>query len=334
MGAFAFAAHHAADVRFVNLDVIAAREVAADAVAALADHARRAACAGFGRPSRTGSGQAGAGTARPTCRASCWTRDRRPKTTSRQRRMGALHHGTDRQRRLLAARAAGQHARARGQADRLALFLAMRANEAFRPLRALKVARARVIVGEKPLELDQRLGERQVFPLENVGRGGLLPRTKQRWLSKGETRAATTSNKAEKRRIEAPPRSQPKPANAPFSQPLLKKRAGTQSQPCVAGVPARQALSVTGFRDRDRLIHLAVALRDEPGLMLLPSRDFSQRSRASNASASCRSTRRIDALSFESHSSKSRSLSISSPSKGGCVMTKPDFEGGLHVSTR
>lgn len=93
----------------------------------------------------------------------------------RQRRVRALHHGIDRQRSLLAACAAGQDAGSRRQPKRLTLGVAMRADETFGPLRALQVSRASGVILEKLLEVPEGLGERQVFPLEHVSMRGHLP---------------------------------------------------------------------------------------------------------------------------------------------------------------
>jgi hypothetical protein len=168
--ALAFAARHAADVRFVDFDVVAPAEIAADPVAALPDHARPQLVQNLERrfvnreaklPLELHGGNS--------------RRHRRDQIGApkprRQGRVRALHHSPDRQGRLLAALPAGQDAGPRRHAERLALGLAMRANEAFRPLGALKIGRARGIVREKPLEIPQGLGERQMLPLEHVGVG-------------------------------------------------------------------------------------------------------------------------------------------------------------------
>jgi hypothetical protein len=164
------------DPGFVNLDMIAARQVAADPVTPSADHAgaklmqdseRRLVSLDFklalelhGRNARNnGRGQIGA-----------------PKPR-RQWCMRPGHHGPNCQRRLLAAFAAGQDAGPRRHAERLAFFVAMRALKALRPLGTLQISGARGIVREQPLKVPERLGKRQVFPLQHVGvRGhGLSP---------------------------------------------------------------------------------------------------------------------------------------------------------------
>ena len=176
MGTFAFAAQHAADVGFVHFDVIAARQIAADPVTALADHASPQLMQDL--ESGFVSGEAKLALELHGRHAGRHARNEigRPKP-DRQRRMRALHHGIDREGRLLAAGAAGQNASTGRQPERLALLIAMWADEALGPLRSLKVSRARSVVFEQFLKVPQGLGERQVFPLQHVGMGryGSIP---------------------------------------------------------------------------------------------------------------------------------------------------------------
>ena len=169
MGAFALAAHHAADVGFVNLDMIAAPKIPADAVATLADHAR----AQLVQDVEGGFVPAKAKLALELHRRHAGRHARhkvsRPKP-DRQRGFRVLHHGSLHKAGLPAAFPALQDRRAGCDAERLALFLAVRANEAFGPLGTLKVARARRVILEKPLEVPERFREGQVFPLQNIGK--------------------------------------------------------------------------------------------------------------------------------------------------------------------
>lgn len=169
MNALALAARFPADVGFVNLDMIATGQIAADAVAVLPHHSRaelvedlESRLAGqaelaleLNRRNAGRHGRNQIGTPKPR----------------RQRRVRSRHDGPDRQRRLLAAFAASQDGLPRCHAKWLALFVAVRANEALGPLGPFEPSGAGVIVREKPLEVPERLGERQVFPLENVGKG-------------------------------------------------------------------------------------------------------------------------------------------------------------------
>jgi hypothetical protein len=102
--------------------------------------------------------------------------------------MSALHHGIDGQGRLLAAGAARQDAGPRCQPERLALLTAVWADEALRPFRALQISGAGGIVFEQPLEISERFGERQMFPLEYVGVRGHLGSLCQRVPINGEFR--------------------------------------------------------------------------------------------------------------------------------------------------
>ena len=72
--------------------------------------------------------------------------------------MAALHDGPCRQPRLAAAFAAGQDAWPRGDAERFADFPATGAEETAGPLSHFKIAGARRVVREKPLELGRGFG--------------------------------------------------------------------------------------------------------------------------------------------------------------------------------
>lgn len=90
-----------------------------------------------------------------------------------ERRVGALHDRTGRQRHVATALAAAQYAGAGGEPERLCRLLAVWTGEAASPPDALKVGRTSRIVGEHALELRQALGEGQIGTVENVH--GLFP---------------------------------------------------------------------------------------------------------------------------------------------------------------
>lgn len=74
----------------------------------------------------------------------------------------ALHYGAGGQCRVFPAFAAPQDAGASGEAERLALFVALRAGKAEAPAGALKIGSARRIVGEHALKVWQRTREGDV----------------------------------------------------------------------------------------------------------------------------------------------------------------------------
>lgn len=156
------------DVRLVDLDMIAAPKVATDTVAPLADHASPQLMQDLERGFVSSETKLALELHGRHAGRHGGDQIRAPKPR-RQWRVRPLHHGPDRERRLLAALPAGQHASPRSHAERLALLLAVRAIEVLRPLRTLQVPRARGVIGEKPLEVFERLGEQQVFPLGYVG---------------------------------------------------------------------------------------------------------------------------------------------------------------------
>lgn len=84
---------------------------------------------------------------------------------------GPFHHGSGRQSRVLPACPATQNARSRRETVGLARRLAERADELFGPAHAFQVSGASGVIREQFLKLRQGLGERQVFPFENVGEG-------------------------------------------------------------------------------------------------------------------------------------------------------------------
>lgn len=170
LGALTLSAHHATNPSFIYFDVIAAPKVAADPVTTLSDHASAQLVQDLERGFVSREAKLALELNGRHARRHAGNEIGRPKP-DRQRRVRALHHGIDRERRLLAARPARQNAGPRGHAERLALGVAVRANETLGPLRALKIPRARVVVFEQPLEVPERLGERQVFPLEHIGMG-------------------------------------------------------------------------------------------------------------------------------------------------------------------
>ena len=170
LGATTFAAHRTSDVGFVNFDMIATAEVAADPVATLADHTSAELVQDLERGFVPAEAKLPLELHRRHARRHAGNEISGPKPNG-QRRMGALHHGPDSQGRLLAAGPTGQHAGARGEAHGLALFFAVRADEALGPFCALKIPGAGVVIVEQPLEVPERLRERQVLPLENVGEG-------------------------------------------------------------------------------------------------------------------------------------------------------------------
>lgn len=171
MDAFTLAARLAADVDFVNLYVIATGQIATDRIAVRPHHASAELVQNLERGfipakadlplqlnGRYAGRQAGneAGRPKPRC----------------ERRMRPLHHRADRQGRLLATGAAGQYLWPTRQVQhRLALFVAMRALKAFRPLSALKPLGTCRIIREQSLKVPERLRKWQVFPLVNIVRG-------------------------------------------------------------------------------------------------------------------------------------------------------------------
>ena len=93
-----------------------------------------------------------------------------------QRGLGVLHDRPGLERRVLAALPATQHAGARHEAERLPSPTAVGADKPVFPADALKVGRARRVVREQPLELRQRLGERQIGMEEDIRGHDLLRR--------------------------------------------------------------------------------------------------------------------------------------------------------------
>lgn len=170
MDALAFAARHAADVGFVNLDVIVPAQIAADPVPILPHHTRPQLVqdleGGFVPAQSKLALKLHRGHAGRHARNEVGT----PKP-SRQRGVCLLHHGPGRQRMLAAAGSASKDGRARAHAERLALLFAVGADKALGPFGPFKVARARRVIREKLLELRKRLRKRQVFPLEDIGMG-------------------------------------------------------------------------------------------------------------------------------------------------------------------
>jgi len=69
---------------------------------------------------------------------------------------------------LAAARAALQNTRSGGNTEGLADRAAMRADQAIRPAGALKIDRARRVIGKLALKLRERLGENQIVALLDV----------------------------------------------------------------------------------------------------------------------------------------------------------------------
>ena len=92
-----------------------------------------------------------------------------------QRRVRALHDGPGRQPRLTPAFAAGQDARARGDAERFADFPTMGADETLGPSGLFKIAGTGRVVREKPLELGEGFRKGKLGALENVHRHSPLP---------------------------------------------------------------------------------------------------------------------------------------------------------------
>lgn len=80
----------------------------------------------------------------------------------------ALHDRADRQSRLAAASATGQHARPRGDAVRFAHDAAVRTGEPIAPARPFQVGGTGRVIWKKPLKLGKGLRELQVGAVENV----------------------------------------------------------------------------------------------------------------------------------------------------------------------
>ena len=89
-----------------------------------------------------------------------------------QRRAAALHDRADSQSCLASALAACQHARTARNAERFAVRVAARADEAALPARLLEICGAGRIVGEEPLKLRQRPGIRQRRALLHIHHNG------------------------------------------------------------------------------------------------------------------------------------------------------------------
>ena len=89
-----------------------------------------------------------------------------------QRRAAALHDRADSQSCLASALAACQHARTARNAERFAVRVAARADEAALPARLLEICGAGRIVGEEPLKLRQRPGIRQRRALLHIHYNG------------------------------------------------------------------------------------------------------------------------------------------------------------------
>ena len=165
--ASSLAAHRAADVGFVNLDMIAAREVAADPVAPLPDHPG----AQLVQDIEGGFVPAKAKLPLELHRRHAGRHARHKVGTpkpDRKRGFRVLHHGSAHQTRVPLALAAAKHARPAGEAVGLALFGAMLALESSVPADALQIGRARRVIGEKLLKSPQRGREREVVALVNV----------------------------------------------------------------------------------------------------------------------------------------------------------------------
>ena len=96
-----------------------------------------------------------------------------------QGRVAALHDRADGQSRLAAASATGQHARPRGDAERLAHDAAARAGESIAPPSPFQVGGAGGVIGKQLLKLGERPRELQIGAVENVhgSRSMLLSQT-------------------------------------------------------------------------------------------------------------------------------------------------------------
>lgn len=167
LGAATFAAHRATDVGFVNLDMIAARKVATDAITPLAHHSSAELMQDIERgfvPAQT----------KLALKLDCRYARRHagdevstPKPR-RQRRFGVLHNRPAHQARIPLASPATKDGRSCGKAVGLALFLAVRALKSSMPADLLKIGRASRIVGEKGLKALQRCGEREIVALMDI----------------------------------------------------------------------------------------------------------------------------------------------------------------------
>jgi len=161
------AAHRPADIGFVNLNMIAAREIAADTVAPLADHPR----AQLVQDIEGGFVPAKAKLALELHRRHAGRHARHKvgaPEPDRERGFRVLHYGSPHQARIPLALAAAQHARPAGEAVGLALFGAMLTLESSMPANALQIGRASRVIGEKLLKSPQRGREREVVALVNV----------------------------------------------------------------------------------------------------------------------------------------------------------------------
>jgi hypothetical protein len=87
---------------------------------------------------------------------------------SAEGRMATLHDGADQKAGLATTGTALQDAGSIGDAERFADDTAMQADEAVHPAGALKIGRARHVIGKKPLEFGKGLRKGQIVPLVNV----------------------------------------------------------------------------------------------------------------------------------------------------------------------
>lgn len=174
MHAPALAARGAADIGFVDFDMLADR--AADGIAVGPNHAGPQLVEHLER--RLIATKAKLPLKLDRRHARC---QRRRKVGSpepnRQRCVGALHDRADRQRVVLAALAAPQDMRAGGEPERLAAFAAPLADKPVAPADCFQIGGASRIVGEQPLELRERTGEWQIFGIEGGHR--LTPRLRR-----------------------------------------------------------------------------------------------------------------------------------------------------------
>src|ERR1700676_789717 len=164
MAPLAFSSRLAADVAFVNLDVIAASDIAADRIAVRPHHSgaqlvqdlkgRFVPCQAkltLKLNSRNAWSRCGdqIGTPKPCC----------------QGRMAALHNASGFQGNVVAAVPASQNVGPALKSERLARpkyisgSAAVRTRKAIRPFGTFKVASAGCVIGEKLLEIRQRLGK-------------------------------------------------------------------------------------------------------------------------------------------------------------------------------
>lgn len=163
------AAHRATDVGFVNLDMIAARKIATNTVAALADHSSPQFVQDLEGSFVPAEAKLPLELHRRNAGCHAGYKIGTPKP-DRQGRFRVLHNGSAHQTRVPLALAAAQDGRTCDEPERLGFFLAMRANEALGPLSAFQIGRTGRVILEKPLEVPERFREGQVFPLQNIGK--------------------------------------------------------------------------------------------------------------------------------------------------------------------